>query len=81
MTRTARPPCSDWQRSSDDARGNVTTITDPLSSTRTFTYDPTFNQATSTTDPLGNTTSFTYDDLGNLASASDPLGNFRYFLP
>ncbi len=62
-------------RYSYDLQGNVTGITDPLTHTRTFTYDPTFNKVSSSTDPLGNVTTFEYDPQGNLTAITDPLTN------
>lgn len=53
-----------------DASGNVTSITDPLNNTRTFTYDSTFNKVTSITDPLGNFTTFEYDSQGKRGQAT-----------
>ncbi len=55
----------------------MTTITDPLGHTRTFTYEPTFKKVTSITDPLGNLTTMEYDAQGNLVALTDPEQNLK----
>ena len=64
-----------------DARGNVLTITAPLSQTRTSTYDLVFNQVTSLTDPLGHVTTFAYAASGNLTTIiMGPVGKNSNFI-
>lgn len=55
----------------NDANGNVLTLTDPLDNTTTFSYDPVFNNVTTITDRIGNTTKFTYDPHGNVLTQTD----------
>jgi RHS repeat-associated protein len=60
-----------------DAFGNVTSIQDVISgnATRTFTYDPTFNQLTSVTDELGRQTLHEIDpNNGNVLSVTEVVG-------
>ena len=57
-----------------DAKGVVTSVTDPLGNTTSKVYDPLYNLA-SETDANGNTTSYTYDLAGNRLSQTDALGN------
>jgi RHS repeat-associated protein len=57
-----------------DSNGNITTHTDALGNTTTYTYEPMFNKLTSTTDPIGNVSRFSYDSHGNLITSTDPNG-------
>lgn len=52
----------------------LTSITNPLGETTTFTYD-TKGNLTSATDGNGHTTSFTYDSFGLLTTITDPLNH------
>ncbi|WP_328296184.1 DUF6531 domain-containing protein [Kineococcus sp. NBC_00420] len=56
-----------------DARGNLTSTTDPGENTVAFTYDANDRQ-TSTTSPLGAVTKSSYDAAGRLLSATDAAG-------
>ncbi|MDR3663132.1 MAG: hypothetical protein P4L86_22575, partial [Mycobacterium sp.] len=57
----------------DHTTGNLTSITDPLGKTTSFSYNA-FGDPTSVTDPLGNTTLLQYDANGNLMSSTGPDG-------
>jgi RHS repeat-associated protein len=56
----------------DDASGNVLTVTDPLGRVTTRTYNG-FNEVLTSEDPNGVTTTNTYDGNGNLTQTSSPL--------
>ena len=66
-----------------DAKGNVTKVTRMFgtanATSRTYTYEPVYNQLSSITDPLGRKTTLTYDSLGNLLQVTDPLANKSTF--
>ena len=66
--RRAGPPTYAY-----DAKGNMTSLTDPTGATTTYAYDAKGN-VTKVTNPLGQATTFTYDAKGNLASVTDPAG-------
>lgn len=57
-----------------DALQNLTQVTLPDSSTRSWVYDSTLNVPTSATDELNRTTTFTYSTTGNLLTNTSPLG-------
>ena len=65
----------DQQTYTYDANGNVSSITDALGNTTTFTYEPAFSQLTSVTDAIGHVTTFDYDGRGNLLRVTDANGN------
>lgn len=52
---------------------DLTSVTDQVGSTTTFTYDDAGSLATAT-DALGGTTSFIHDVLGQMLSVTDPAG-------
>lgn len=56
-----------------DGNGRVTQVTNPDTTTRTFTY--TCCHLTSATDENGNTTTYDYDDADRLTSVVDAEGN------
>ena len=56
----------------DDAVGNVTTQTDALYRTSTFSYDA-MNRNTVSIDPLSNRTTTAYDAIGNATTVTDAL--------
>lgn len=45
----------------------------PDAMTKTYTYEPTFNQVASITNPLNHTLTFAYDGKGNPISVTNPL--------
>jgi RHS repeat-associated protein len=55
---------------------NPVTITSPLGSVTTLTYNSAYN-LTSITNALGSTTQFSFDNHGNIIGITDPLGNSR----
>ena len=58
----------------DPATNGLTSWTDPLGRTTTYTYDAAGN-TTSTTDPSGSVTSATYNSFGEPLTQTDALGN------
>ncbi|MFN2189396.1 MAG: RHS repeat-associated core domain-containing protein, partial [Candidatus Promineifilaceae bacterium] len=62
-----------------DERGNYIAITNPLSQTVHYTYEPEFNKISSIIDPNGNVTSFTYDPSGHLLTQTDPLSQTIHY--
>ena len=58
-----------------DAKGNLLTSTDPVGATRTFTYEPAFNQVKTIRDPKGSVTTINYDVKGNPTEIIDALNN------
>jgi RHS repeat-associated protein len=60
-------------RYESDARGQVSSVTDPLGSVVSFEYD-TRGNLTTLTDERGSVTTFTYDELYRPVSRRDPLG-------
>jgi RHS repeat-associated protein len=48
----------------------LTSVTDALGQTTTYTRDAATNQILSTTDPLGRQTTYTYDSVGNVTSVT-----------
>jgi RHS repeat-associated protein len=59
--------------------GSLTSLTDELGYTTTYSYDDLFKRLTSFTDARGNTTRYTYDAQGNRLSAIYPNGSIAYF--
>ena len=57
-----------------DAAGNLTSVTNPLGHTTSFTYDA-LRRKTSQTNPDGTQVTYTYDAVGNLLTESFPNGN------
>ncbi len=57
-----------------DSLGRVTSSTDPLGNTTTWTFDGDLTQPATMTDPLGHTWTYGYDDQGRRVSTADPLG-------
>ncbi len=57
---------------------DVTSITDPLNHTTTFTYDEKHNLIAAA-DPLNNATTFTYNGVGQPLSVKDALNNTTEF--
>ena len=64
----------DSSRTSYTYAGLVSSVTNFLGQTTSFTKNPQGPNA-SVTDPLGHVTSYTYDAFGNLATVTDPSGN------
>ena len=56
-----------------DARGNLTSATDPTGASEHYAYDAA-DRLTSLTDALGNQWQLGYDTGGNVATATDPSG-------
>ncbi|MFN8624206.1 MAG: DUF6531 domain-containing protein [Chloroflexota bacterium] len=56
-----------------DHPGDVTSITDPMGATTTWTYDA-HGDPVRVTDALGGARSATYDILGQILTTTDPLG-------
>ncbi len=56
----------------NDASNRITSITDPLGRTVTYTYGP--GGLATVTDPAGGVTSYTYDSQGRMTSITDPRG-------
>ncbi|MBS1721200.1 MAG: RHS repeat protein [Armatimonadetes bacterium] len=56
-----------------DALGQVTSVTDALGRTSSFTYNG-FGNVVSSTNPAGQTTTATYDTMGRPLTTSDALG-------
>ena len=56
----------------------LTSTTDALGNTTTYTYTPEGDLA-SVTDPLGNTTEYSYDSYGQRTSMTDAMGNTSSF--
>lgn len=56
-----------------DARGRITTVTDPNGHTRSYEYDA-FGRMTASIDQLGNTVRFGYDHRNNLVSVTNEKG-------
>lgn len=54
-----------------NAQNKITSVSDPLARTTTFTYDPTGSTLTAITDPLSKTTQYTYNTLHQLTSKID----------
>ena len=57
-----------------DGNGNLTSVTWPDGSTRSWAYDSQFSQLLSETDEEGHTWSWTIDAYGNVTSQTDALG-------
>jgi RHS repeat-associated protein len=57
-----------------DARGNVTSTTDPLGRTTRYEFDA-MDRLVATTDPTGATTRNRYDAAGRLIATTDPTGH------
>jgi len=57
-----------------DSKGNLLTLTDPLSRVSTETFNG-FAEPLTFKDDLGNTWTYTYDSNGNLLTGVDPLSN------
>lgn len=57
-----------------NALGQVTSITDPLGHTTTFTYVSGSNDVASRTDPLGHVWKYEYDSRGRRTVMENPLG-------
>jgi RHS repeat-associated protein len=55
-----------------DSRGRMSTVTDPLDRTVTYTYDEADRVTRHTLMPSGRFIDFTYDDNGNLTSVKPP---------
>ena len=55
-------------------RGELSTITDPLGHTTTFSYDAAGSVA-QVSDPMGNTTRYVYDASERATTVTDPLGH------
>ena len=53
-----------------DVENNITTLTNPLSKTKTYTYDGR-NQKKTETDELGHTTTYAYDNMHHVTSMTD----------
>ena len=61
-----------------DARGDVVSVTDALSHTMSYVYDP-LGELLQSTDASGNVVSATYDTRGRKVSSSDPdMGTWSY---
>jgi RHS repeat-associated protein len=58
----------------DDALLRITSVTDPLGYTTSWSYDANSNK-TLFTDPLGNPTTYSFDKLNRLTSQTDALGD------
>jgi RHS repeat-associated protein len=61
--------------------GQLSSVTDPLQHTSSFSYDPGGNLTTAT-DPLNHSTTFGYNGVGQVTSVTDALNNqvqFGYF--
>jgi RHS repeat-associated protein len=58
--------------------GQISSATDPLGHSSTFTYDQLGNLTTAT-DPLGHQTTLTYDGAGRPVSVQDALSNAAHF--
>jgi RHS repeat-associated protein len=79
VTRLAGTPNAITSRFTHDATfGKITSVTDPLNHTTTFSYD-THGNLVSALDPLGNRTSWTYNAAGQVLTATDPNGNTTTF--
>ncbi|WP_029914165.1 RHS repeat-associated core domain-containing protein [Pelobacter seleniigenes] len=63
----------EWSYTFDTLVEAVTSKTDPLGHTTTYSYDNE-GRLTSKTEPEIGTTSYSYDDAGNIISVTDPLG-------
>jgi RHS repeat-associated protein len=59
--------------------GDLTSVTDALGHTTTYTRDPATNFVTSVTDALSRTTALTYDAAGNVLTVTDPANQVRTF--
>lgn len=57
-----------------DTSGNISSITDALGATTSFTYEPSFQKLASITNALGHTSTFSYDATGLLTSSTDARG-------
>lgn len=57
-----------------DARGVITSVTDPLGHTTSKQFDSLYNLVAET-DANGNTTSYSYDLAGNVLSKTNPMGD------
>ncbi len=57
-----------------DARGNLTSWTNPQGHVRRYEYDPVFNKLIRSWDALGRVTTLTYDGMGRLIKTTDALG-------
>ena len=62
-----------------DNKGNLISVTDPLSREINFTYDSTFNRLTSVRDARNNTLTYGYDQRGNLQSITYPDGSTEQY--
>jgi len=63
---------------SNDAYGNISTVTSPLSDVATMEYDA-YGRVTSSIDPLTNESNYAYDDKGSVTQVTDPRGKITYF--
>jgi RHS repeat-associated protein len=66
----AAPPTTSYTY---DAVGNRLTLTDPVSNTTTWVYDP-LNRVIEETNQLDDSRYFEYDDVGNLRFLTDRIG-------
>ncbi|MBW8891082.1 MAG: hypothetical protein JF617_02535, partial [Burkholderiales bacterium] len=69
-------------RTSYDANGHVSTVTDPNGTVTLYTYDQLGRKASQSVDPAGLNlvTTYSYDAQGNLARTIDPKGQQSRFL-
>jgi RHS repeat-associated protein len=63
-----------WTYNYNTVTGTLTSKTDPLGNTVSFTYDANRNML-SKTEPLVGTTRYTYDASNNMTSSTDPANN------